>query len=405
MPRNIHRLTPLKVKNAKGPVKLCDGGGLWLFINSNQSKSWVFRYNLNGREREMGLGAIHTIPLKDAREDAAKYRALKLKGVDPIEHRKGERSQKVTFKECAEAYIESHRPGWKSKKHAEQWQATIEEYAYPVLEKMLIGNIDTSAVIQVLKPIWQTKTETATRVRQRMEVILDSASASGQRTGENPARWKGHLDKLFPKRSKVQKVRHHPALPYTEIPVFIKKLNEHTGIGANALKFTVLNAARTGEVINATWDEIDLEAGIWTIPGDRMKSGREHRVPLSSAALELLSGLARVNTYVFPGWVKDKPISNMTMLKLLKKDLGYSDKTVHGFRSSFRDWAAETTNFPSEVVEMALAHVIENQTEAAYRRGDLFTKRQKLMESWACFTLSSTLSAVVSINGTKSRAS
>ena len=188
MPRNIHRLTPLKVKNAKGPAKLCDGGGLWLFINSNQSKSWVFRYNINGREREMGLGAIHTVPLKDAREDAATYRALKLKGIDPIEHRKGERSQKVTFKECAEAYIEAHKSGWKSKKHAEQWQATIEEYAYPVLEKMLVGNIDTSAVIQVLKPIWQTKTETATRVRQRMEVILDSASASGQRTGENPAR-------------------------------------------------------------------------------------------------------------------------------------------------------------------------------------------------------------------------
>jgi integrase len=311
-------------------------------------------------------------------------------GVDPIAQRDVERQQQrleaaraQTFDQCAAAYIAAHRAGWKNVKHAEQWENTLAAYASPAFGALPVADIDTAAVMRALGPIWNTKTETASRVRGRIEKVLDWATVQGFRTGENPARWRGHLDKLLPKRSKVQKVQHHPALPYAEAPAFMAKLRAQEGIAARALEFLILTATRTGEVIGARWDEFDLEAGSWTIPAERMKAGKEHEVPLSARALEIVQGLAKMRpgSYVFPGRRPRDPLSNMALLALLKR-MGRSDLTAHGFRSTFSDWAHETTNFPSEVIEMALAHTIRNKVEAAYRRGNLREKRRELMDAW-----------------------
>ncbi|MCH5374054.1 MAG: site-specific integrase, partial [Planctomycetes bacterium] len=297
-----------------------------------------------------------------------------------------EAAKSKSFDECAAAYIAAHEVGWRNPKHRQQWRNTLSTYASPVIGRLPVADIDTDLVMRVLEPIWTSKPETAGRVRGRIESILDWAATRGYRTGENPARWRGHLDHLLPKRSKVRRVRHHPALPYSEIGGFVAGLRDMDSVAARALEFVILTAARTGEVLGVRWDEVDFETGVWTIPAERMKNGREHRVPLSRAALDVLESVRplRRNDYVFPGNRPKRPLSNMALTMLLRR-MGHDGITVHGFRSTFRDWAAEQTSAPREVAEMALAHTIGDSVEAAYRRGDLFEKRRDLMASWAEF--------------------
>lgn len=399
MARKQNRLTALQVSRAKAPSLLADGGGLYLQVESASSRSWLYRYAINGRERWMGLGPLGPVgsdplvSLAEARQKASEARALRAKGIDPIETaaaRKAaaaaEQAMQVTFEDAAGRYIEGHKAGWRNAKHAGQWTNTLKAYAYPVFGSVPVRDVDTGMVLNVIEPIWKTKTETGTRVRQRIEAILDWAKARGHRSGENPARWRGHLENLLPKPGKVQKVEHHAALPYIEAGAFVSQLREQKGVAARALEFLILTAARTGEVTAARWDEIDLKGKTWTVPADRIKSGREHRVPLSEPAVRLLKELAEEDhgDFVFEGWRRDNPLSNGAFLALLKR-MKRRDLTAHGFRSTFRDWAAERTNFSREVAEMALAHAIGDKVEAAYRRGDLFEKRRKLMEAWAGF--------------------
>ncbi|MCJ2060112.1 integrase arm-type DNA-binding domain-containing protein [Methylobacterium sp. J-048] len=386
------KLTALGVTRLKTPGMYGDGGGLWLQVSGKGGKSWVFRYTLKGKSREMGLGPVSTFSLAEARDKALTCRKLTYEGIDPIEVRRGQRqdaaveaAKAITFRTCAAGYIESHKAGWRNEKHAAQWTATLETYAYPVFGDLPVQAVDTGLVMQALGPIWATKPETAARVRGRIESILDWATTNSYRRGENPARWKGHLANLLPKRSKVRKVEHHAALPFKHVPAFMALVAEQPGTAAKLMTFTILTAARTGEALGARWSEIDIESGIWTMPAERMKGGAEHRVPLSEPALAILAEMQGLDAeFVFPGGRRGKPLSNMAMLVLLRR-MERTDLTVHGFRSSFRDWASETTHFPSEVVEMALAHAIESKVEAAYRRGDLFEKRRELMMAWAAF--------------------
>lgn len=408
MPRKVHeRLAARTVATIKAPGYHIDGEGLYLQVLKSGAKSWVFRYMLSGRAREMGLGSASTFSLAQARALAAAQRALLQEGTDPIEARKRRRATEAadstnakTFKECTEAYIKAHRKGWKNEKHAAQWETTLRDYAYysptdaakaegerrPLLRDLLVSQIDTGLVLQALEPIWGTKPETASRLRGRIENILDWARVRGYRDGENPARWRGHLDKLLPRRSKVAMVKHHPALPYAAIGEFMSKLRGVEGMSARALEFIILTAARTSEAIGATWTEIDLDQGLWTIPGERMKARRPHRVPLSAPVIALLHSLKaqRLSEFVFAGMKKDRPLSNMACLALLER-LGHASITVHGFRSTFRDWAYEQTNFPREIVEASLAHTLRDKAEAAYRRGEALEKRAALMSAWANF--------------------
>ena len=391
MARAVHRLDPDEVKKLTEPGRYPDGAGLYLQVGPNGNKSWLLRFMRDGRAREMGLGPLHTVGLLEARKRAKKARLKLLDGVDPIAERESLKmadrlaaARSITFDECATAYIKAHRKGWRNEKHAEQWQNTLNTYCKPVFGSLPVQAVDTSLVIKVLEPIWPEKTETASRVRGRIEKVLDWAKVRGYRDGENPARWRGHLDKLLAKRRDVQKVEHFAALPYAEIGTFMQSVREQEGNAARALELVILTACRTSEAINAKWDEIDLDAKAWTIPGARVKSKREHRVPLSDAAIKVLKTMQEraEGEYVFGGAKPDKPLSTMALLALLER-MSRDDLTVHGFRSTFRDWAAEMTNFPREVAEMALAHVVKDQTEAAYRRGDLFEKRRKLMQAWA----------------------
>lgn len=400
MPRAANRLSSLTVTRTTKPGLYADGGGLYLQITAAGVKSWLFRYMLAGKARGMGLGPVHTIGLAEARARALDCRRQLLDGIDPIDSRNAERATQqieqaaeMTFKQCAEKYIEAHRAGWKSAKHADQWTNTLTTYADPVFNSQPVSAIDTTLVMKVLEPIWATKTETASRLRGRIESVLDWATVRGYRTGENPARLKGHLETLLPKRSRVQKVAHHPALPYTEVATFTKTLRSQEGTAARALEFLILTATRTNEVIGATWSEFDLDEGVWAIPADRMKMRKEHRVPLSAHAIAIVKAQEDVKRgdYVFPGARDKKPLSNMAMLQLLER-MKRDDITVHGFRSTFRDWAGETTHYPREVCEAALAHGIKDKAEAAYARGDLFAKRASLMEDWAEFAGTDALS-------------
>jgi integrase len=318
----------------------------------------------------------------------------RLDGVDPIEARaagrtlaKIEAAKTITFKACAAAYIAANRTGWRNAKHAAQWDATLASYVYPVFGALPVGAVDVGLVLKAIEPIWNAKPETASRVRGRVEAILDWAAARGHRTGENPARWRGHLENLLPKPAKVRRVEHHAALGYDDVAAFMTELRGQAGTAARALEFAILTAARTGEVIGARWAEIDLAERLWTIPAERMKGDREHRVPLSDAAIAVIEELRSAelqSEYVFPGGKEGRPLSNMAFLMLLRR-MGKGELTGHGFRSTFRDWAAERTNFPGEVAEMALAHAIGDKVEAAYRRGDLVRKRRQLMDAWARF--------------------
>lgn len=395
----VAKLTALKVAKLSKPGRYGDGAGLWLQVSRSGTKAWLLRYMLHGRAREMGLGPLHTVSLADARLRARDARAKLLNGVDPIEERhqrrlqaRAEAARRVTFRAAAEQFIAAHEAGWRNAKHAAQWRATLQTYVFAVIGKASVAAIETPHVMQVLEPIWRAKPETASRVRGRIEAVLDWSAARRLRSSENPARWRGHLDKLLPPRSKVRTVRHHPAMPFADVPDFVAELRAKKGISARALEFAILTAARTGEVIGATWPEIALDAGIWTIPKERMKSGREHRVPLSPCAVAILSALPRVkgDEHVFPGGRKGSGLSNMSLLELLR-DMRGRELTVHGFRSSFRDWAGEMTSHPREVAEAVLAHVIGDRAEQAYRRGDALEKRRTLMNDWALHCASSKL--------------
>lgn len=355
-----------------------DGGGLYLQVTRTGARSWIFRYQLDKRRREMGLGATTAVSLAQARERAQEARTLLAHGTDPLEARDAARAPGMTFGECSAAYITAHKGAWKNDEQAGQWEQSLKDYG-PNPE-LRVAEVDTAAVIACLSPIWATKTETASRTRGRIERVLDWARVSGYRTGENPARWRGHLDKLLPKPSKVTKVRHHRAMPYADAPAFMKRLVEREARSRTALRFTILTAARTAEVVGSNWGEFDLDAGLWTVPAERMKGGKLHVVPLPAVAVELLRGLSK-DAAPFA-------LSENTMLFLVQKPApsGYGlPYTVHGFRSTFRDWAAEMTDFPSDVVEKALAHTVKNKVEAAYRRGHLLEKRRQLMEAWAAY--------------------
>ncbi|MBZ0330682.1 tyrosine-type recombinase/integrase [Halomonas sp. ANAO-440] len=387
----IHKLSPRKVATA-GPGKHEDGGGLRLVVSGGGAKKWVLRFTLKGKRREMGLGSFPDTGLADARRKAEHYRRLAKDGADPIQARDAEQQETSTptFTSCAARYIQSHRRSWRNAKHARQWVSTLKTYARPVIGNMPVDEIDTQDIVSILNPIWTSKTETAKRVQGRIENVLDYAAAHKYRDEANPARWRGHLDKLLAKPSRVKKVSHHPAMPYDEVAAFMAELQGNTSISSKALQLLMLTATRTSEVLRSEWPEIDLDNETWAIPADRMKARREHRVPLSTQAVSLLSDLPRVqgNPYVFPGARLGRPLSNMAMLQLMR-GMGYGvggncgDYVPHGFRSSFRDWTGEVTSYPRDVAEMALAHTIENKVEAAYRRGDLFEKRRAMMQEWA----------------------
>ena len=395
------KLTAIEVAKAKGPAVLHDGGGLYLRVSATDAKSWVFRFQLDGKRRDMGLGPFPDISLADARGKATEHRKLRHDGIDPLDAKGAQRqAQRLavakgrTFRECAAEFIERNRVGWRNAKHRQQWENTLATYVYPTLGELPVSAIDTGLVVQVLDPIWAEKPETASRVRGRIEAVLDAATVRGFRQGPNPAMWKGNLVHILPARAKVRKVAHHAALPFDDMPAFLAALHSRNGMAARALEFAALTAARTGEVLGALWGEIDLAAKIWTVPAPKMKGGREHRVPLSDAALSVLEkarplalmkdGTPVPAAPVFPGPRRALPMSNMTMLMLLRR-MKRDDLTTHGFRSTFSDWAAERTAYPREVVEMSLAHAIGNKVEAAYRRGDLFEKRRRLMADWARF--------------------
>ena len=390
----IGKLTALAVRRVKTPGYYNDGGGLYLKIAGPNARSWVFRYRVSVVQlREMGLGSTATISLLEARERARACRQQRLDGIDPIEARRATRvatavtaAKVMTFRQCAEAYIAAHEAGWSNAKHAGQWPKTLTAYVYPVFGSLPVQSVDVALVMKALEPIWSTKPETANRVRGRIESVIDWATTRGYRTGENPARWRGHLENLLPQKSKVARVEHHAALPYKDLPAFMANLRQFEGIPARALEFAILVAARTGEVIGAKWSEIDLEARLWTVPTERMKAGREHRVPLSAASLTVLNAMKsiRESDFVFPGIRTGRPLSGMALLMTLRR-MGRGDVTTHGFRSSFSDWCAECTTFPAEVREMALAHSVSDKVEAAYRRGDLFEKRRELAEAWSRF--------------------
>ncbi len=395
-------LTERMVKQAK-PGVLIDGKGLRLRVTANPRtggvrKSWVLRVTVKGGPmRELGMGSADDISLAEARERARQARKLARDGVDPLVARDAGRAAKaaeaaraMSFRQCAEAYIDAHRAGWRNAKHAAQWGSTLDAYAYPVFGDAPVQSVDVALVMKALDPIWKTKTETASRVRQRIEAVLSWAKARGLRQGENPAQWRGHLEKLLPARAKVQRVEHHAALPYCEVPAFMAAVKQRDSIAAKAFQFLILTATRTSETVNAKWSEIDLNDAVWRIPPERMKAGREHRAPLTKDAVAILKSIKGQHgegDWVFPGAKPGKPLSNRAFLALLGR-MGRADLTAHGFRSSFRDWAAEQTNYPREVAEAALAHTLGDKVEAAYRRSDLFDKRRKLMEAWAGYCAS-----------------
>jgi integrase len=398
MPRKLHNaLTAVTVKSAT-PGRHADGGGLQLLVKDTGARSWVYRFMLKGKSRDIGLGPAGPggISLADARDLATALRLKVKAGIDPLAERQlagadakaAEQAAKVagvTFKAMAETHIAANRDSWRNAKHKQQWENTLQTYAYPVIGDLPVAEVDTPHVLKVLEPIWREVPETASRLRGRIETVLDSAKARGYRQGDNPARWRGHLAQILPARTKLSR-GHHKAMPYDAIPAFVEQLQAREAVAALALEFVILTAARTGEVIAAEWSEVDMGKALWTVPAERMKAGKEHRVPLSPRAVEILEGTKQLGgQYLFPGAQRSK-LSSMAMAMLLRRMK--QDVTVHGFRSAFRDWAAECTGYSHEVAEMALAHTIGNAVERAYRRGDLFDKRRRLMADWAGYCAS-----------------
>ena len=423
MARIINRLATLTVVKITEHGFYPDGNGLFLQVRGKAAKSWIFRFRFDGKRHYLGLGPFPLVSLAEAREKADTARRERLTGKNPLdagrrkkaETRRQEQAKAastITSREAGKKYIATHKAAWKNEKHIWQWEQILESFANPVIGDLPVDEVGTEHILQILEPLWLTNTETASRLRGRLEKILDWARVKGFRQDENPARWKGHLDKLLPKKSRVQKKKHYPALPFAELPAFMLLLRQKKGISALALQFQILNTNRSDEVFGARWQEFDLAAGVWLIPAERMKMEEEHRVPLSPPALDILKAMQAVSDgdYVFPGRRGDKPLSDMALTQLIRRmhadelkagrkgflDPKYNEVAVpHGFRSSFKDWAAETADFANEVTEMALAHAIESKVEGAYRRGDLFKKRRNLMQAWADYALSACYPKVV----------
>jgi integrase len=389
------------------PGRYFDGDGLVLLVRKAKQQPqgtagkqpdrafWLFRYSIGGRIREAGLGRArghNAVSLAEARERARRLRDRRREGKDPLSEREAEaakaeadaakaKAAAITFAHVADMYVAAHEQSWRNLRHREQWRSTLRDYALPAIADLPVGSVDTGAVVKIIEPLWREKTETASRLRGRIERILDYAKARGWRGGENPARWRGHLDQLLPKRGKMRHVVHHAALPWHEIGAFMQRLRQGSSLGARCLEFLILTACRSGEVRGARWSEIDLERAVWIIPEERMKAGREHRVPLSEPAIDVLRTMAQLGTdgFVFPGLKTAAPLSDRALARLCR------GCTVHGMRSTFRDWCAETTNYPRELAEAALAHTLKDKVEAAYQRGDFLEKRRRLMTDWATF--------------------
>lgn len=373
------------------------GDGLYLQVTATGARSWICRFTFAGKRHEMGLGAYPIVPLKDARAKAMDCKRMLAAGRCPLQERRAAaQATGITFEEAAEKYLAAHEPSWRNQKHRQQWRNTLASHAYPAIGALPVATIDVQHVIGILEPLWQEKTETASRLRGRIESVLDWCTARGYRQGDNPARWRGHLDKLLPKRSKVQRVQHHKAMAYAELPAFYGSLRDQEGIGALALRFLIMTAARTGEAIGARWKEID--GTVWAVPAERMKAGRLHRVPLSEEVLAILEAVRPLasgpDSFIFSGMRKGTALSNMTMTAVLKR-MGHGAVTVHGFRSAFRDWGGEQTAYPREVCEAALAHVNADKVEAAYLRSDLFERRSRLMRDWAEYVTTPRATAAV----------
>jgi integrase len=400
MARRISKRLTSRTVDTAPPGKHADGEGLYLVVAPGGARKWVFRYMRDGRAREMGLGKATGAGLADARRKTAEARAKLMDGLDPLSE-KAKTAGVPTFGELADEVRKSLSAGFRNEKHRAQWKSTLETYAAPI-RALRVDAVDTADVLTCLRPIWTAKPETASRVRGRIEKILDAAKAKGFRIGENPARWRGHLDHLLPKQSKLSR-GHHGALPYSAIPTFLANLRERQGISVLALEFTILTAARSGEVMGALWSEIDISAKVWTVPSHRMKAGREHRVPISARSLQILADMevVRNGDYVFPGSKPKQPLSVMALEMALRR-VGKQGSTVHGFRSSFRDWAGNETSFPRELAEQALAHVIGDQAEQAYRRGDALERRRELMEAWARYIEPNAVGNVVEQRGSQS---
>ena len=391
MEREVKRLSARAVATIAASGRHADGDGLYLIVDRGGAKRWLFMFRWGGKLKEMGLGGLSSVSLAEAREKASDARRVLASGANPIEARRAaqaEREAATTFGAFSDALVADLSPGFRNAKHRAQWRSTLTTYAAPLRNKR-VDEIRTDDVLSVLTPIWQTRSETASRVRGRIERVLDAAKAKGLRTGENPARWRGHLDTLLPKRQKLAR-GHHAAMPYPDVPAFVSDLRERNAVAALALEFVILNASRSGEVLGAKWDEVDKRAKVWTVPAARMKAGREHRVPLTPRSLEILEmvGTIRTGAYVFPGQRHERPLSVMSMEMVLRRMK--VDFTVHGFRSSFRDWAGECTFFPREIAEAALAHMVGDTTERAYRRGDALERRRELMSAWNDFLIGAT---------------
>lgn len=376
-----------------------DGNGLYLNVASKGGKSWIFRYQIRGKRREMGLGSLVGLSAPQARAKVAQLKLQVANGIDPLAEREAERlkahvtarAQQIdqerlqqTFRAAAESHIANHSPSWSNDKHIQQWSNTLKTYVYPKIGSKPVDEITTADVVSILKPIWSVKPETASRVRMRIEAVLNSAKALGWRSGENPAMWKGGLDAVLPSTGKVKKVRHHPAMPYSSAPAFMADLKVRDGMSALALQFAILTAARSGEVRGARWAEVDLDKAIWVVPAERMKAKREHRVPLSKAAVSVLESVPRISgcPLIFPG-TKRQSLSDMSLSAVLKR-MDLTQFTVHGFRSTFRDWAAESA-FAFDAIESALAHQIGNKVVMAYLRTDHLETRRDIMTKWAAF--------------------
>lgn len=412
MTAKAKELTALAVQMMRKPGMHFVGGvsGLALNVLKTGGRTWVLRAMIGGKRRDMGLGGYPDLSLAEAREAARAARAKIREGIDPIDERKAARialyaaqGKLKTFEECAEEFVSTHETAWKNPKHRQQWRNTLANYVYPKIGRLAVQDVGLTHVMAILEPIWQTKTETAKRVRGRLEDVLDWAITREYRSGPNPAQWRGYLDKLLPSPGKVGKRKHFAALPFAEMGAFMARLRTMDGVGARALEFAILTAARSGEVRGATWAEIDLEGRVWTIPAERMKAGKEHRVPLSGAAIALLAALPHMaGTDLVFASSKGTPLSDMTLTALLRRM--EAKATAHGFRSTFRDWASELTDYPHDVCEMALAHTVESKVEAAYRRGDLFERRKAMMTDWAAFCAKTESAAIIPIMREKGEA-
>ena len=394
----LNKLNHAKIKSISEPCQLCDGGGLWLIATRSKlghiNIKWAYRYKL-GKNRKMGLGTYPDVSLAAARELAAGCRDLVRQKIDPIDHRNSQNAEKLeaiiskshTFERCAQAYINAHRSGWSNEKHIKQWSSTLKQYAYPLIGSTDVKDITTGMVLEVIEPIWSSKNETANRVRQRIEKVLEWAAVKNYRSRDNPAQWRGHLDHLLPKPGKVKKVKHFQALPWRDVPMLYSELRSNNCISSKALQITILTAKRTSEVLWMKEAEFDLDAGIWNIPAGRMKSKRPHREPLADETICLIKKMKMEMIagcdYLIPGSRGNKPINQVAMIRYLQRDLGYTGITVHGFRSAFRDWVADSTNYPGELAESCLSHVLSNKTEAAYQRSDMLERRRELMQAWA----------------------